>query len=80
MDDGPDVPKAEILNEYVVSTWVDDDARFSLILWNPHLTTGPRTNFGAAPPPRKRVYKHTKNRIVSLPPWTVHPQTLGPVL
>ncbi|XP_041354461.1 uncharacterized protein LOC121372235 [Gigantopelta aegis] len=109
MNDGPDVPQAEAFNDYVVLTWVDDDSRFPLIVWNHHLTTGPRTNnnlegfhsrmnrsiqvhhpniyrfvelikgietseraklrqinFGAAPPPRKRVYKQNENRIVRM--------------
>ncbi|XP_041377271.1 uncharacterized protein LOC121389688 [Gigantopelta aegis] len=109
MNDGPDVPQAEAFNDYVVLTWVDDDSRFPLIVWNHHLTTSPRTNnnlegfhsrmnrsiqvhhpniyrfvelikgietseraklrqinFGAAPPPRKRVYKQNENRIVRL--------------
>ncbi|XP_067665000.1 uncharacterized protein [Haliotis asinina] len=29
---------------YIVSTWVDDDARFPIQLWNHPLTVGPRTN------------------------------------
>ncbi|XP_046554198.1 uncharacterized protein LOC124263590 [Haliotis rubra] len=44
MDDAPDVPRAATFNDYMVTTWVDDDARFRLPLWNHHSTTGPRTD------------------------------------
>ncbi|XP_048248894.1 uncharacterized protein LOC125378088 [Haliotis rufescens] len=44
MDNTPDVPRAVAFNDYIVTTWVDDGARFPLPLWNHHGTTGPRTN------------------------------------
>ncbi|XP_046544041.1 uncharacterized protein LOC124254199 [Haliotis rubra] len=34
MDDAPDVPRAATFNDYMVTTWVDNDARFRLPLWN----------------------------------------------
>ncbi|XP_067653362.1 uncharacterized protein [Haliotis asinina] len=96
------------MNDYIVETWVDYEARFPLHFWNHHQTAGPRTNnnlegfhsrlskqlphhhnvyrfveiiqkveineraklqqinLGAAPPPRKRVYREVDNRLFRL--------------
>ena len=40
----PAVPRAVEFNDYVVTTWVDDDARFPLRMWNHFTNAGPRTN------------------------------------
>jgi len=109
MEETPDIHGAELFNDYMVTTWVDTDARFPISLWNHHDTAGPRTNnnlegfhhklnralphrhpniyrfielikniekteaakliqidLGAAPPPRKRVYKECENRYSRL--------------
>ena len=40
----PAVPRAVEFNDYVVTTWVDDDARFPLRMWNHFTNADPRTN------------------------------------
>ena len=40
----PAVPRAVEFSDYVVTTWVDDDARFPLRMWNHFINAGPRTN------------------------------------
>lgn len=109
MDQSPDIPQSEAFHDYVVTTWVDYDARFPIAMWNHNQTNGPRTNnnvegfhnrlnrslphhhpniyrfievirkiefseraklaqqrLGAAPPPRKRVYREIENRVSRL--------------
>ncbi|XP_048238825.1 uncharacterized protein LOC125372533 [Haliotis rufescens] len=44
MQSTPYVPRAVDFNDYIVRTWVDDDARFSMRMWNHFETDGPRTN------------------------------------
>ncbi|XP_048246386.1 uncharacterized protein LOC125377370 [Haliotis rufescens] len=44
MNQSPDVPNADEFNDYIVTNWVDYEARFPLSLWNHHQTFGPRTN------------------------------------
>ncbi|XP_046583798.1 uncharacterized protein LOC124290982 [Haliotis rubra] len=44
MNSSPDVPGSQTFNDYITTTWVDDDARFPLPIWNHHDTFGPRTN------------------------------------
>jgi len=44
MEETPDVPRSEDMNDYITATWVDFDAIFPLHLWNHHHTDGPRTN------------------------------------
>ncbi|XP_046552941.1 uncharacterized protein LOC124262479 [Haliotis rubra] len=43
MDSTPEVDNVQRFN-YIVTTWVDDDARFPIPLWNHHRNVGPRTN------------------------------------
>jgi len=38
MNESPDLPNAEQFNDYVVSTWVDDEALFHFTTWNHHDT------------------------------------------
>ncbi|XP_046357291.1 uncharacterized protein LOC124135785 [Haliotis rufescens] len=44
MDDTPELDNAQRFNDYIVTTWDDDDARFPIPLWNHHRNIGPRTN------------------------------------
>ncbi|XP_071105243.1 uncharacterized protein [Haliotis cracherodii] len=44
MEQGPDDQQIGDFNDYVTSTWVDDDARFPCHIWNQHDNTGPRSN------------------------------------
>jgi len=44
MEETPAIHDAQRFNDYMVTTWVDDDARFPIALWNHFHTTGPRTN------------------------------------
>ncbi|XP_048242867.1 uncharacterized protein LOC125375906 [Haliotis rufescens] len=44
MNQSPDVPNADEFNDYIVTNWVDYEARFPPSLWNHHQTFGPRTN------------------------------------
>ncbi|XP_046343376.2 uncharacterized protein LOC124124274 [Haliotis rufescens] len=44
MNQSPDVPNADEFNDYIVTNWVDYEARFPLSLWNHHQTFGPSTN------------------------------------
>ncbi|XP_046546596.1 uncharacterized protein LOC124256665 [Haliotis rubra] len=43
MDTTPEVDNAQRFNDYIVTTWVDDDARFPIPQWNHHRNVGPRT-------------------------------------
>ena len=42
--DLPDLPRLQQFNDYITATWVDDDARFQLLIWNQWANLGPRTN------------------------------------
>ncbi|XP_071083808.1 uncharacterized protein [Haliotis cracherodii] len=44
MNQSPDVPNADEFNDYIVTNWVDYEARFPLSLWNHHPTFGQRAN------------------------------------
>ncbi|XP_046369698.2 uncharacterized protein LOC124144384 [Haliotis rufescens] len=44
MDDTPALDNAQRFNDYIVTTWVGDDARFPILLWNHNRNIGPRTN------------------------------------
>jgi len=38
IDGAPIVPRSIEFNDYMVTNWVDDDARFPVPLWNHHQT------------------------------------------
>ena len=44
LNNSPDLPRLEQFNDYITETWVDDDARFQLLLWNQWANVGLRTN------------------------------------
>ncbi|XP_041372105.1 uncharacterized protein LOC121385473 [Gigantopelta aegis] len=44
LNNSPDLPRLEQFNDYITETWVDDAARFQLLLWNQWANVGPRTN------------------------------------
>ncbi|XP_046545931.1 uncharacterized protein LOC124256049 [Haliotis rubra] len=44
IEQSPDGDRVAAFNDYVTSTWVEDDAKFPAHIWNQHENTGPRSN------------------------------------
>ena len=44
LNNSPHSPRLEQFNDYVTETWVEDDARLQLLLWNQWANVDPRTN------------------------------------
>ena len=60
LNNSHDLPRLEQFSDYITETWVDDDARFQLVLRNQWVNVGPRTNNnleGFHNKPKNRIQK-----------------------